>query len=131
MAMDGGDTFLVDRPGTSYDSHLWIVLSKPSLDPNHVLIVNLTSWRPDKDQACVLRPGDHRYVKKQTCVNYADSKIVSEEQIRQLLDRGLLLAHEPVDPTLLERMREAAVESRFMPLDHAEILFEQGLVAES
>jgi hypothetical protein len=57
--MQSGDTFLIPEPGASYDSHLWIVLSNPADDETKVLIVNLTTWRKDKDQACVLVAGDH------------------------------------------------------------------------
>lgn len=129
--VDGGDTFLIDDPGTSYDWHLWIVLSKPDLDPNHILIVNLTSWRADKDQSCILTPEDHRYVKHKTCVNYPASKVVTKDQLQILLDTGRIVPYAPVDSSLLERIREGATQSPRMALDHAEILFDQGLVAES
>ena len=128
--MEGGDTFLVDEPGTSYDSHLWIVLSKPDLDPNHVLIVNLTSWRADKDQSCTLEPGDHPYIKHRTCVNYPGSKMVAVRQCETLLASRKIVPHDPVEPALLDKIRESATQSPRMALDHAEILFDQGLVAE-
>ncbi len=66
--MNAGDTFLVDEPATSYDSHLWMVVSAPERDRDRVVILNLTSWRADKDQACVLEPGDHPYVRHRSCV---------------------------------------------------------------
>ena len=59
--MNPGDTLLIVLPGTSLDSHLWIVISDPSQHESCV-IVNLTSWRSDKDQSCVLKPGDHPYI---------------------------------------------------------------------
>lgn len=123
-----GDTLRVTDPGGSYDSHLWIVLSKPELDKEHVLIVSFTSWRSDKDQACVLDKGDHPYIVKKTCVNYADSKIVSEVHINELLRSGVLEKHRPVSLVLLERIRERAMLSKFMPLDHGQLLIDQGLV---
>jgi hypothetical protein len=66
--MKAGDTLLIDDPGTTLDSHLWIVISDPDVDPEHVVIVNLTSYRADKDQACVLDKGDHPYLSHRTCV---------------------------------------------------------------
>ena len=128
--MEGGDTFLVDSPGSSYDSHLWIVLSRPNLDPNHVLIVNLTSWREDTDQSCILQPGDHPYVEHKTCVHYPGSKIVAQRDLDRLLATGKIVSHIPVGPALLDRIREGAIRSPRMSFDHAEILFDQGLVAE-
>jgi hypothetical protein len=123
-----GDTLQVTDPGVSYDAHLWIVLSKPELDEKHVLIANLTSWRSDKDQACVLGPGDHPYIRKKTCVNYADSRIVAAETIARLIQSGHVEKGTPVSLQLLERIREGAMLSRFMPLDHGQLLIDQGLV---
>jgi hypothetical protein len=50
--MDAGDTF---RFGLG---HLYIVISDPHLDPESVVIVNMTTDRGG-DQSCVLLPGDH------------------------------------------------------------------------
>jgi hypothetical protein len=66
--MNAGDTLLIDAPGTTLDSHLWIVISDPALDPQRVVLVNMTSHRADKDQACVLEMGDHPYVSHRTCI---------------------------------------------------------------
>ena len=123
-----GDTLQVTNPRGSYDSHLWIVLSKPELDAEHVLIVNFTGWRLDKDQACILDKGDHPYITKKTCVNYADSKIVTAEHIGELVRSHALEEHARVTMELLERIREGAMLSKFMPLDHGQLLIDQGLV---
>jgi hypothetical protein len=56
--MNAGDTFIIPVPGTSYDSHLWMLISDPQAGEFGV-IVNFTSWRADKDQACIVEPGDH------------------------------------------------------------------------
>ena len=70
--MNAGDTIIIPLPDTSYDSHLWIVISDPSRG-DECMIVNFTS-SPDKDQACVVVPGEHPYVTKRTCVNFKDAK---------------------------------------------------------
>ena len=59
--MKAGDTILIAEPGTSNDSHLWMVISDPEQDAK-CLIVNFTSWRADKDQACVIEYDEHPYV---------------------------------------------------------------------
>ncbi len=124
-----GDTLRVTDPAGTYDSHLWIVVSKPELDGDNVLIVNLTSWRADKDQACVLDVGDHPYIRKRTCINYPGSKIVAASHLNLLINSGDLEKHVPVDMGLLDRIREGAMLSRHMPLDKAQSLIDQGLVA--
>ncbi len=49
--MNAGDTFRIPQPGTSLDSHLWVVISDPVVDPDRVLIVNFTTRRKDSDPA--------------------------------------------------------------------------------
>jgi len=44
-----GDTFIIEQPGTSLDSHLWMVISDPNVDPHEVVLLNFTTWRADKD----------------------------------------------------------------------------------
>lgn len=55
--MEIGDTFLLED--RTIDPHLWIVISDPVSDPDHVVIVNLTSHDdPAKDASCLLKGGD-------------------------------------------------------------------------
>ena len=54
--MNPGDTFtLADR---SVDSHLWIVVSDPAIDPERVLFVSMTSYDITKEKVCLLDVGD-------------------------------------------------------------------------
>ena len=125
--MKSGDTFLIEEPGTSLDSHLWIVISDPAADPDKVLLVNLTSHRPDKDQACVLSKGDHPFIKHKTCVEYRRAKLVSVVPMEHLLDSGRIRHHTPVTPKLLSKILSGVPNSR-MKNEHVTILTDQGLV---
>jgi len=125
--MQAGWTFLIPQPGTSLDSHLWIILSDPQADPEKILVVNLTSWRQDKDQACVLEVGDHPFVRHKSCVSYRGAKVVCVARLTQLQEAGFQL-QEPVSAELLNRMRESALASVFMAEEHADILIDQKLV---
>jgi len=124
----GGDTLIIPEPGTSLDSHLWIVLSDPAQD-HFVLLVNLTSWRTDKDQACLLDVGDHPFIKHKTCVNYAKSKHVALQQLVKILELPQVECREPLAPEILQRIRNCSANSR-MELGHYQILLDQGLVSE-
>lgn len=124
--MNAGDTFLVDEPGTSYDSHLWMVISDLNADPNFVVIVNFTTWRADKDQACIVDVGDHPYIQHKSCVNYRKAKHVDVLAIRAMLANGDIKSHDPLSPALLQRIRECAIDSR-MEMGMYEILEQQGL----
>jgi hypothetical protein len=81
--MRAGDTFLF--PGA--DDHLWMIISDPLVDPANVVIVLFVSWTEKYDQACILRGGEHPFVKHHTCVQYPGARIVSNVKLESLLTR--------------------------------------------
>ena len=127
MALRGGDTFkAADR---EREEHLWIIVSDPASYPEApVLIANLTTRRADSDAACVLTKGDHPFIKRGSCVNYQDSKLVEGLHLAGALASKLLLPREPVGASVLRRIRAGAIVSRFMPLRNLQVLKDQSLV---
>jgi len=126
--MKPGDTFIIPQPGTSLDSHLWVVISDPAQDAKAILIVNFTTLRGDSETACVLAVGEHPFVKHETCVSYRGAKVVSEADIATLMKAGQLKSHAAVSEAILKRIRDGAANSSRMSLEHAEILSCQGLI---
>ena len=124
--MKAGDTILVDVPGTRYDSHLWMVISDPD-QGSQCLIVNFTSWRADKDQACVVELGEHPYIKHKTCVEFKGAKLVLIAKLEECLHSGALVSHEPLSAPLLAKIRVAVPNSR-ISLGFAQLLMDQGVV---
>jgi hypothetical protein len=92
------------------------------------LIVNLTSWRHDREQACILHSGDHPFVTHDTCINYRQSRLVAPEQLQQAFARGALTGDAPVGADVLQRIREGAAQSKLIPLQNLDLLKRQGLV---
>ncbi len=125
--MTAGDTFIIPLPETSYDSHLWMLISDPS-QGDECVIVNFTSWRADKDQACVVEPGEHPYVSKRTCVNFKDAKRCKTGDLDKLVASKNLKNAAPLSVELLAKIRSAVSESR-MNWDCVQLLIDQGLVA--
>jgi len=126
--VNGGDTLIIPVPSASLDSHLWMVISDPS-QSDRCLLVNLTSWRADKDQACVVNPGEHPFISKKSCVNYRDAKWCPTADLDALLASNRINKHDPLSPELLKRIRNSALDSR-MTMEHAQILSDQGLVED-
>lgn len=122
--MDAGTTFLL----SAVDIHLWVIISDPQMDPRNVLIVNLTSLDPRKEQACVLKVGDHPWIRHDTCINYGDSQVTTLDKLLAAQNASALNIQRPVSPDILRRIREGAMNSTKMPLDNADILIRQGLV---
>jgi hypothetical protein len=110
------------------DRHLWIVLSDPTVDPENVLLVNLTTYDSRKERACILTPGDHDWVRKETCVNYHDAVVTSSGLLDDARIGGAIRLQSPLTDRILQKVRNGVLDSERMSLDHANIVIDQGLV---
>jgi hypothetical protein len=124
--MNAGDTIIIPQPGTSYDSHCWMVISDPT-QGDECVIVNFTSWRADKDQACVVEKGEHRYVTHKTLVNFRDAKRVQVPFLEELIASRHLESHDPLSSQLLDRIRAAVPQSQ-MNWECVQLLDDQSLI---
>ena len=79
--MKAGDTFLVVKPY----NHLYVVISDPAQNCEEVVIVNFTSYSPDEEQTCILKAGEHPFIKHKTVVRYKDARITSVRKLQQLV----------------------------------------------
>lgn len=122
--MKAGDTFRF----RAHDNHLWIVTSDPALNSKMVLIVNVTTWRRDKEQACLLGPQDHEQISHNSCIHYAGSRIYDDAHLEDLLANDKIVLHAPLRSDVLRRIREGAVASTQMKLEHGQIIIDQELV---
>ena len=126
-----GDAFLShDR---RIDDHLHIVISDPGLNPGQVVLVQLTSYDKFvheiyKDSSCILRPGDHPWIRHETCVSYRDGRVVSEKILDEAAAAGHLEMVQPVSNSLLERILQGAEQTDELPNKCRAILEEQGLI---
>ncbi len=123
--MEAGDTF---KFGSL--PHLWVVISDPAKNPENVLFVNFSTDR-GLDPSCILHPGDHRFVRRRTCVVYRRARVERNADLDCLLASGRLVLDDPVSGKVLERIRQGAAVSEFMPLGSLRILIDQGLVEPS
>ena len=99
MAIQLGDTFFVRDGG-----HLWVVISDPHEHCGVFVTVNLTTDEFRAGRDCVLRPGDHRWVSRETYISYGDARLWGpreEVKLSGQLALGTMKMHSPmVDPTL-------------------------------
>jgi len=119
-----GDTFFL----RGLDKHLIIIISEPGMDANQIVTANFTSWRADKDQSCIVEAGEHRFVKKRSCLEYRSDKLVTLSQYNGFMSSGRLISHDRVSKALLGRILEGAAISPYIPLGNRQILVEQGLI---
>ena len=120
-----GDTFLL----RGLDDHLIIIISEPAVDPNRIVTANFTSWRADKDQSCVVKIGEHPFIKKRSCVEYRRD-VITLSRYDSLMSSRRLTSRDPVGKPLLGRILQGAAKSLHIPLGNRQILVDQGLIDE-
>ena len=111
MTISQGDTLLPGQP----PHHLWVVLTDPGDDSSKVVLVNLTSLRPNVDTTVILDRGDHPFVKHKTVINYGDAKFSSIRSINDGCENGIIKIRDPVSTKLLQRIKQGLLESKETP----------------
>ena len=128
MAKIGDTFFLVDK---DVDQHLYVIISRPDLNPNQIIVANLTTWHILKDQSCILEKGVHEHVTHKTCIRYDSANMVfSLQQFEKLVSGGHLDLQPAVSENILLCILRGAAISKEIPLGNLEILREQGLVED-
>jgi hypothetical protein len=111
QGVSAGDTFLLSHPY----NHLYVVCSDPTLDAEHVVLVNFTTFEQEEESCCIVNPGEHPFITRKSCIRYKDARIAATVALRKLLDLGQMNRREPVSGDLLTRIRNGASESDFLP----------------
>lgn len=123
--MDAGDTYRM-----SESSHLWIVISDPKKDRQHVAIVNLSSVKNNKsdDMSCVFEAGCHPSIDRKTFVMYRYAQIETNKELDRRIGGGGWHPMDPVSPSMLDQIREGVAKSDRVPISVHDLLAEQGLL---
>jgi hypothetical protein len=94
-------------------THLWVVCSTPSPDGDAV-IFNITTRRPDSDTNCIILPGDHPFVKKESVIAYERGQIMSLQNWVKAQKLGAR-TYPPASRELLFRIQQGALKSDLTP----------------
>lgn len=97
--------------------HLFVLLTDP-FDVEgivSVLMVSLSSRYPGLpyDPACLLYPGDHPFVTRESYVVYAKARIEPSEKLQRGVERGTLIPKETMDTGIFARICQGLEDSRF------------------
>lgn len=91
-------------------NHLHIVMNDPVFHPESdyeaVLLVNISTVKPNNrfDDACLIEPGEHPFVKVQSHVCYADAVIKSAEDLTQFVAIGEIIPKDDVSEVIYDRV---------------------------
>ncbi|MFN6558616.1 MAG: hypothetical protein RMY28_002265 [Nostoc sp. ChiSLP01] len=109
-----GRTFHI-RKSSASKPHLWIATTEPDGTPEQVVIVNLTSRHANSDTTVILNNTDHRFIKHETVVYYADALFAKVAAIQDAIKNGVSSFDDDCSDALLERIQLGLLESPFTP----------------
>ena len=104
-----GETFI----GYDLGNHLWIVLSFPN-EQGQIALVNLTTHGHSSrcgDHCLVLQPGEHPFVRQESCVHYRKATLGLTQPLDADRERRTLQTRAPLGQELLRRMQNGALAS--------------------
>lgn len=131
MALAPGSTFLIsDDPGSHGSKHLGIVVSDPALDCEQIIIATVSTFRPGitVDVSCLLRKGDHPFIKHKSVIAYRHTKALSVHKIRKLREQNEIIRKQRLDRAVLARVREGFKVSDEVPEKFLNVLRWQDLI---
>jgi len=91
--------------------HLFIILTDPVADPlngnkDSVLLTSVSTLETalPHDPTCILHPGDHPFVTRESYVSYRDSRILETAKIINGVSSGMFVAKELMDGNIVDRI---------------------------
>lgn len=126
--MRPGDTFITTDPSTARDTHLWVIVSDPDQDEDRIIILNLTTAAKHHDKTCVLVVGDHPFITRDSAIKYGQGYVVSRATLEAKLTARQIERRDPMSAPVLQKIRDGAATSPFLPFEQFKILREQGII---
>ena len=107
-------------PGDPDRKHLFILLTDPRADDRgtaSVLMVSLSTIRQGVpfDRSCLLYPGDHPFVRRDSYVVYQRARIEAVDAVLRGVNSGQLVPQAALDGGVFARVCRGFEESRLTP----------------
>ncbi len=102
-------------------NHLHFICSDPFFYKNtgkhSVVAVNISSVKEGfpYDKTCILRAGDHPFIKHKSYVYYKGAAVLQIEKIRYAVEAGEFTVLEDVSPSILKNVLDGFSTSPFTP----------------
>ena len=107
--MRRGWTFLIPS-GPNKKNHLFFVLNHPD-DNTDAVLASLSSMHRRADRTCVLRPGDHPFIRHESYIDYRHCRTDCLIHSSKMLESGYWIRCEKAADQLVERIVDGARRS--------------------
>jgi hypothetical protein len=120
-----GDTFLIktnhDRAGY-IQHHLFVIVAEIDKKTHQIVIIPIDTIRGRKfDHQTVLQPGCHDFVTSASYVNYRRTRVISIEELDDLVTKEIAKKRDSLLPEVLEQIRDGILKSDFTPMEVREL----------
>ena len=114
-----GSTLLI--PSGPSGAHLFVIVFGPQVLQDYgpsaqFVSVSVTTLRADihHDPSCMLKPGDHPFIKHDSYVSYRDARIDTGDDLKRRVEDGVFQPHQPLDSQILARIVFGVCQSKFV-----------------
>lgn len=132
MSLTAGQSFFTPAD-SNVPRHLWVVVSDPARDADHVVIANVsTKAPPDLDPPeppVTIGPREHPSVSQRSYFRCDEARISPAALLERLLEKRTLSPTKAAPSLLVQKMQAALLASRHTQLDIKGILRSQGWAA--
>lgn len=92
--------------GDATDYHLFVVVTGPLGENDELLIVNFASIYAgiSYDDACVVTPGEHPFIRHDSYIKYDKARIVASEKLQNGARANILIPKESTPEPLFNRI---------------------------
>lgn len=108
-------TILIPSGPGENQKHLFVLLTDPIGPSEEILLVSLSSVKPSRpnDRTCLLYPGDHPFIQRDTFANYALARIETAGKLTAGVESQTMYPREMMDPGIFARICKGLIDSRF------------------
>lgn len=125
MSFGLGSLFF-NQEGPDTPRHPWIVLSDPAKDSDAVVIVNLSTKPGPDNPPCIVQPGEHNTISRQSYVRFEKARKTTLNALERGLAGNILSLSTEISAELLRRIQTHLLVSHHVPSELKKILRDQG-----
>lgn len=117
-----GNTYWFRNPwGEPGKKHLYFVINNPDKD-EFILLVNMTERGNISDESCILQPGEHSCINKESVINYGQWFLISPQNFQLGIRDNILIPEVQASPGLIKKIQKGAINSPHFPSRYQEIV---------
>jgi len=123
--LGAGDCLLIDTnqdEGGYLQSRLFVIILDCEEHTKNTIIVYAQTLRsPRADRTTVLHPGEHKFIKHDSHIEYRQAKIVSAMDLERMIQEGQARPMDKMGNDVFKRICDGILKSPFTPMEVREM----------